>query len=96
VCGVICHRSVQYFEQVYVKGRVPSAKAFVLREVIMHTIPNFDKGCSPYIEIFSTSKNSLISSPPQGYARVSCLVCVSCVVCVVCVCVCVLCVWCLC
>lgn len=59
-------RSVQYFEQVYVKGRVPSAKALVLREVIMHTIPNFDKGCSPYVEIFSTSKNSLVSSPPQG------------------------------
>jgi hypothetical protein len=73
---------VQYFEQVYVKGRVPSAKALVLREVIMHTIPNFDKGCSPYVEIFSTSKNSLVSSPPQGYARVSlCGVCALCGVC---------------
>ncbi len=78
---------MQYFEQVYVKGRVPSAKAFVLREVIMHTVPNFDKGCSPYIEIFSTSKNSLISSPPQGYARVSCVSCVvSCVCRVSCLC----------
>jgi hypothetical protein len=59
-------RSVQYFEQVYVKGRVPSPKAMVLREVIMHTIPNFDKGCSPYVEIFSTSTNSPLSAPPQG------------------------------
>ncbi|KAL6072071.1 Phosphatidylinositol-3,4,5-trisphosphate 3-phosphatase [Balamuthia mandrillaris] len=59
-------RAVQYIEQVIVHGRQPNYKAYRLREVIMHTIPNFDnKGCSPFIELYSTNRGCLLFSGTQ-------------------------------
>jgi len=45
------------------KGHRPFPEPLMLKKLRMHTIPNFDnKGCSPYVELFSANKGYLIYS----------------------------------